>query len=118
MRALIIEDDALIGMLLQKLLAEMGHEVCATATSEAAAVDAALRHKPDLMIVDARLGRGSGIAAVVEILRDGYVPHVFVSGDQPARIKEQCPNSVVLQKPFSQSEFARAIQSALDAAAP
>src|ERR1700738_4940654 len=111
MRALIIEDDALIGMLLQELLAEMGHEVCATATSETDAVDAALRHRPDLMIVDARLGRGSGIAAAMKTLRGAYVPHVFVSGDLPSRIKESCPNSVVLQKPFSQSEFARAIQS-------
>src|ERR1700719_4544619 len=57
LRVLVIEDDALIAMLLSELLAGMGHDVCATAATEADAVTAATRHRPDLMIVDARLGR-------------------------------------------------------------
>jgi DNA-binding response OmpR family regulator len=55
LRVLVIEDDALIAMLLAELLAAMGHEVCATAYSEAEAVIAAARYDPDLMIVDATL---------------------------------------------------------------
>ena len=59
----------------------MGHDVCATAANQAEAVIAASRYGPDLMIVDAGLGRGSGVSAVEEILRAGPVAHVFVSGD-------------------------------------
>ena len=81
LRVLVIEDDALIAMLLAELLAGMGHDVCATAATEAEAVIAATRYGPDLMIVDAGLGRGSGVSAVEEILRAGPVAHVFVSGD-------------------------------------
>ena len=81
LRVLVVEDDALIAMLLSELLAGMGHDVCATAASEAEAVIAATRYDPDLMIVDARLGRGSGVSAVEQILRAGPVAHVFVSGD-------------------------------------
>jgi DNA-binding response OmpR family regulator len=66
-------------MLLSELLAGMGHDVCSTAATEAEAVSAATRYDPDLMIVDARLGRGSGVSAVEEILRAGAVAHVFVS---------------------------------------
>ena len=41
LRVLVVEDDALIAMLLSELLAGMGHDVCATAASEADAVIAA-----------------------------------------------------------------------------
>jgi CheY-like chemotaxis protein len=63
LRVLLIEDNALIAVLLAEQLAEMGHDVCATAATEADAVTAASRYKPDLMIVDAGLGGGSGVSA-------------------------------------------------------
>ncbi len=115
LRVLVIEDDALIGMLLAELLAGMGHDVCAIAPTEAHAIAAASQHRPDLMIVDARLGRGSGVAAVEEILRAGPLAHVFVSGD-PARVRTLRPGAVVIGKPFRQAELAKAIDAALAAA--
>ena len=115
-RVLVVEDDALIGMLLAEMLAGMGHDVCAIEATEADAVTAAIRCRPDLMIVDARLGDGSGVRAVEEILRTGSVPHLFVSGDI-SRVKALRPGSVVLQKPFHETDLARAIQCAFDAAA-
>ena len=68
-------------MLLAELLAEMGHEVCAVETTEAGAVAAALRHAPDLMIVDVQLDEGNGISAVGEAIRSKFIPHRFVSSD-------------------------------------
>jgi len=116
LRVLIAEDDALIAMLLADLLAGMGHEVCATAATQADAVTAAIQNRPDLMIVDAGLGRGSGVAAIEEILRAGPVAHVFVSGD-PGRIQALKPDAVVVRKPFRQAELVRAIATALAATA-
>jgi DNA-binding response OmpR family regulator len=69
LNVLVVEDDALIGMLFADVLAAMGHDVCAIEATEADAVAAAARYKPDLMIVDARLRDGSGVSAVEEILR-------------------------------------------------
>jgi DNA-binding NarL/FixJ family response regulator len=51
---LVVEDDALIGMLLAEMLEDMGHNVCAIANAEEDAVADATRYKPGLMIVDAR----------------------------------------------------------------
>ena len=116
LRVLVVEDDAIIAMLLADVLADMGYEVCATAANEADAVAAALRFQPDLMIVDARLRDGSGIAAVEEILRSGFVPHVFVSG-HPLRDQAISPRAVLLQKPFAESDLVRAISRAIAAAA-
>jgi CheY-like chemotaxis protein len=116
LNVLVVEDDAVIGMLLAEMLAGMGHDTCAIAANEADAVAAADRCRPDLMIVDARLGDGSGIAAVDEILRTGPVPHLFASGNAP-RVLVLRPSAVVLQKPFGEADLADAIQRALDGAA-
>jgi two-component system, response regulator PdtaR len=116
LRVLVVEDDALIAVLLAEVLAAMGHEVCATAATEADAVTAASRFKPDLMIVDAGLGRGSGVSAVEQILRAGPLAHVFMSGDA-ARVRERRPGAVVIRKPFREAELVRAIDVAIDAVA-
>ena len=111
-RVLVVEDDALIGMLYADLLKDMGHTVCAIETTEAEAVAAAQLYRPDLMIVDAGLGKGSGVSAVNEILRSGFVPHVFISGNT-ASVRAKRPDAIVMEKPFRDMELARAIQRAL-----
>jgi DNA-binding response OmpR family regulator len=116
LRVLVVEDDAMIADLLAEMLEALGHDVCAIEATEAAAVTAAARYRPDLMIVDARLGTGSGVSAVEEILRTGFVPHLFFSGNI-SKVKTLRPGAVVLQKPFRQAELTLAIQRALDAAA-
>src|SRR3982074_824036 len=115
LRVLVIEDNALIAMLLSELLASMGHDICATAATESEAVVAATRYRPDLRVVDAGLGRGSGVSAVEEILRAGPVAHVFISGDA-GRVQTRQPDAVVVRKPSRKAELARAIDMALAAA--
>ena len=116
LRVLVVEDDVLIGMLFADALAAMGYDVCAVEATEAGAVAAAARCNPDLMIVDARLRNGSGIAAVQEIVRNGWIPHVFVSGDTSS-VQTLRPDAIVIQKPFRDMDLSRAIQRALDAPA-
>jgi DNA-binding response OmpR family regulator len=115
LRVVVVEDDFVIGMLLAEMLEEMGHEVCAVETTEADAVMAAARCRPDLMIVDAGLGDGSGVSAVEEILCTGPIPHLFVSGDISG-VQGLKPGAAVMQKPFGEADLAQAIQRALDAA--
>jgi DNA-binding response OmpR family regulator len=116
LRVLVVEDDAMIGELVTEMLEEMGHDVCAIEATEADAVTSASQYRPDLMIVDARLGNGSGVSAVDEILRTRLVPYLFVSGNI-SRVQALRPGAVVLQKPFHKAELTRAIQRALDAVA-
>lgn len=115
LRIMVVEDEAVIAMLLAEVLADMGHEVCAIESTEENAVVAAIRCKPDLMIVDAGLAQGCGVSAVEQILRTGFIPHVFVSGDA-LRVQLLRPGAVVMQKPFRERDLARAMQRALDAA--
>ena len=71
MRVLIVEDDAVISMHLAMLVAELGHEVCATAASAAGAIALATAHNPDVILMDIRLAQGSsGIdAAKASVVR-------------------------------------------------
>jgi two-component system, response regulator PdtaR len=113
LRIMVVEDDALIGMLLTEMLEGMGHSVCAVAYSEAEAVASAVRCKPDLMMVDVRLRNGSGVAAVTDILRSGFIPHIYVTGDT-AEVQTLKQHAVVIDKPFREKDLARGIQQALD----
>ncbi len=110
LRILVVEDDANIGILLAEMLAGMGHEVCAVEATEAGAVGAAIRFKPDLMIVDVSLGDESGVSAVDEISRNGVVPHVFMSA---TRVRVPSADAIVLQKPFKESELIQAMERVL-----
>lgn len=115
LRVLVVEDDALIGMLLAETLEGMGYEVCAVAASEADAVADAGRCEPDLMIVDAQLGDGSGVAAVEKILRAGFIPHLFITGNA-AGVRTLDPGAIIIDKPFFVSDLGQAIKRALASA--
>jgi CheY-like chemotaxis protein len=90
----------------------MGYDVCGIEATEADAVTAAARYRPDLMIVDVQLGEGSGVSAIDTIHRAGSVPHVFVSGDI-AKLRALRPGSIAIQKPYREAELALIIQRAL-----
>jgi len=115
LRVLVVEDDAMLGMLLGEMLEDMGHDIDPLETTQAGAVAAAARRRPDLMIVDVGLGEGSGLVAMDDILANGFVPHIFMSGNV-RRVEAQRPGTPVLQKPFDQDQLERAIRGVLTAA--
>ena len=115
LRALVVENDPMIGELLAETLDGLGHTVCAIERNVADAVAAASHWRPDLMIVDVGLGEAGGIAAVKEILRSGFVPHVFVAGDSLRGVPLGA-ETILIQKPFRVSDLERAIERALSAA--
>ncbi|UPY35630.1 response regulator [Sediminicoccus sp. KRV36] len=117
LRVLIIEDEVVIGMLLAQLLAAMGHEVTAVEGTEEGAVAAAGKARPDLILADERLRAGSGISAVERILRDGFIPHIWMSG-APTHRAILSRGVAELRKPFSELELELAIaQVTMSAAA-
>jgi chemotaxis response regulator CheB len=112
LRILVVEDDGMIAFLLGQVLEGMGHEVCGIEANKASAITAAKRCKPDLMIVDEHLGRESGLSVMESVLRDGPLPHIFVSGDT-ARIRRLKPLAIILEKPYFQPDLEQAILRAI-----
>jgi CheY-like chemotaxis protein len=116
LRVLVIEDDALIAMMLVEVLIGLGHRVCATATTPAEAVAAAHEQRPDFLLSDVKLRDGSGIDAVQEILRNTPVPHMYMTGDIVG-LKSRLPDAVAVRKPFSAAAQGKAIEKALEVGA-
>jgi CheY-like chemotaxis protein len=89
-RILIIEDEAVIAMDLSDLVTGAGHDVCAVEATASAAVAAANRERPDLVLADIQLADGSsGIDAVKEILSSFEVPVIFITAfpDSPDMVR-------------------------------
>ncbi len=105
---LVVEDDALIGMLLSEMLGEMGFTVCAVATTEDDAVACASLHQPGLMLVDQYLKQGNGISAAQRISQSSSVPCVFMTG----AVSGAMEGRQILQKPFLEADLIRAIRLA------
>ena len=88
MRVLIVEDDAIIAMHLAMLVAELGHQVCATVVSATQAVERAVTLRPDVVLMDIRLARGSsGVDAARELHTRQALRCIFLSAnlDEPTR---------------------------------
>jgi two-component system, response regulator PdtaR len=88
MRVLIVEDEAIVALHLAILVAELGHEVCATAASAAGAIALATLHNPHVVLMDVRLADGSsGIDAARELHAQQALRCIFLSAnlDEPTR---------------------------------
>jgi two-component system, response regulator PdtaR len=112
LRVLIVEDEAVIGMLLKETIQSLGHTVCGIANTEDDAVAQADRFQPDLMIVDAGLRIGSGVSAIETIEQTRRVPHIFVTGDA-RKVQALRPGAIILEKPFFNDDLVMAIERAL-----
>jgi CheY-like chemotaxis protein len=78
---LIVEDEAINALYLSIQLKNMGYTVCATAASGPKAVEAALTHKPWLILSDVRLaGDQTGIEAMKEIQQSFHCHVIIMSG--------------------------------------
>ena len=77
---LIIEDEPLIAMSIEAALEDEGVDSIHIAATEDQAIKLARSRKPNLITSDVKLAKGSGPAAVAQILRDiGPVPVIFIT---------------------------------------
>ena len=104
MRVLIVEDDAALGLFLQKGLQMEGHEVELAGDGEAG-LRCALRDAPDLMVLDLSLPRKDGVQVLEELqgrLRGTSV--LVLTGRSGLEDRVKCLNlgaDDCLLKPFS-----------------
>jgi CheY-like chemotaxis protein len=107
-RALIIEDEALVAMMLEDMLDELGYSVVGTAASLQQAV-AATAQPLELALVDVNLAGEISFPAA-RLLRAQGTPFVFTTGYGASALEGTDFQVPVLQKPFGKDDLARAIQ--------
>ncbi len=112
---LIIEDEPVIAMDIEELVAGCGHRVVGVAATEAEAVAMAVQTRPGLILADINLGAGGdGSSAVSRIMRSHYAPVIFVTA-YPERLLtgEALEPAFVITKPFEPLTLAIATYQAV-----
>jgi two-component system, response regulator PdtaR len=115
-RVVIAEDEALIRMDLAEMLAEEGYAVVAQAADGAAAVELAVRERPDLVILDVKMPVLDGIAAAERIARARIAPVVILTAFSQRELVERARDAgamAYLVKPFTSADLVPAIEIAV-----
>lgn len=99
MRALLVEDETIIAMMIEDMLAELGHEVVARAADLADARAKAETLAVDFAVLDVNLN-GTPTFPVAEILARRSVPFIFATGYGATAETAQWQAAPTLQKPF------------------
>jgi CheY-like chemotaxis protein len=113
---LIIEDELLVALDLQDMLASAGATSFSFASTEDDAVEEARTRKPDVITSDVNLREGKGPAAVAKIQRElGPLPVIFITAS-PEACQAVEPPASVLAKPVRETVVQMAFYAARDAA--
>ncbi len=115
---LIIEDQEPLGVLYKSVLRKYNHETTLTTTGEAG-IEAALRDKPDLVILDLLLPGIPGIEVARRLQESGILPGVpliiTTALDQldAQAIADSLNATAVLSKPFNIDSILSTVNGAL-----
>jgi len=114
-RVLVVEDELMIRLLLQDMLADLGHTVAGEAGRIEEALALAKEGEFDVAILDVNLN-GQLISPVVEALVERGLPFVFATGYGQRGVPEPFRKTPTLLKPFQLDALAQAIEAAAPAA--
>ncbi len=103
-RVLVVEDEMLIGMLLEDMLVDLGHSVVAVVPRVNEALTAVQRDDFDLAILDVHLN-GQAVFPVAEALITRGIPFVFATGYGERGLPDNYRNRPILQKPFAKDDL-------------
>jgi CheY-like chemotaxis protein len=109
-RILVVEDEMLIGMLLEDMLTDMGHEVAAVVPRLKDALAAVERESFDLAVLDVHL-HGESAFPVADALIAKGVPFIFATGYGERGLPENYRGRPVLQKPFARDDLDRLLKA-------
>jgi DNA-binding NtrC family response regulator len=110
-RILVVEDELMIRMLLDGMLADLGYEVVGEAGRIEEAMKLAREAEFDVALLDVNLN-GEPITPIVEVLVERGRAFVFATGYGQRGVPEAYRDNVTLQKPFQAEALAKAIEAA------
>lgn len=106
----LVEDEALIRMMVAGMVEELGHRVVAEAGSIKEANALAQSAQFDVAILDINIA-GQTIFPIAEILKIRNLPFIFASGYGTTGLPDTFSERPTLRKPFTVGELGRAIDA-------
>lgn len=116
-RILIVEDEAIVALMIQDILVEAGATVIGPAGTVAAALALVAGESLDGAILDYRLADGTSLA-VADALSAGGVPFFFASGYDPNAIDRRYTRAPKLSKVFDREELLAMLATVLQPKTP
>jgi len=109
---LVVEDEALVGMLTSELVGDMGLVVLGPCASLDAAMTLARSHHIDGAILDVNLD-GEPVFPLARMLADRAVPMIFLTGYDKSAVEQEFKMFPMLQKPVPAGELSKALSAIL-----
>lgn len=111
MRILILEDEPLLAMLLEESLAELGHEVVASAATVGQALAEIDTVELDFALLDYTLGDEATSVPVANRLCADGVPFAYLTGHHSLPQGANAPAAPLLTKPFTLDQLDEALRA-------
>jgi CheY-like chemotaxis protein len=111
-RVLVVEDEYLIRMLLEDMLADLGYAVAHAVGTIAEASQIAAAGAFDVAILDVNVD-GEEIYPVADILAKRGLPFVFVTGYAEGSLPAKYRSRPALQKPFQSEQLSSTLAGLL-----
>lgn len=118
-RVMIVEDDPLLSIVEEKMIAKLGYNVVGKAKSGEETLAKFKDLNPEILVIDIQLAGNLNGIQTVEKLREMYsdIPVIFLSGDKSSSVVKKAENVNCvdfLLKPVSCKELSGPLQKALE----
>jgi DNA-directed RNA polymerase specialized sigma24 family protein/CheY-like chemotaxis protein len=113
---MIIEDEAIIAMDIEGIVADMGHRITGIARTRDEAVALGRADPPDLILADIQLAdNSSGIDAVNDLLAElGQRPVIFITAFPERLLTGEKPEpAFLISKPYTEDQVISAVSQAM-----
>ena len=111
-RILIVEDEPIVALALQDMLADLGYDVVGPAFRLAGALTLAQTEPIDAAILDVNMGEGDSFGVAAQLRARG-IPYLFATGYGRQGLSPEHEQSAVVQKPYRETQIAAALQELL-----
>lgn len=112
-KVVIVEDDQLLGIVLEKMANSLDLEVLDISQTGSGAVESIQKHNPDLIFMDIQLADDiNGIQAMEQIRNHSNAPVIYITGQSDLNTRKrasQVQNSFFMIKPVNIHDLKSAI---------
>lgn len=111
-RLIIVEDEPLIADGIELMVTDCGWETVGSASTEQGGHELLSTHRPDLAILDIKLGSGTTSASIAAACRERGIKIIYITGYDAIEVSAREDAVTVLTKPFTDDELAAALAAA------